>query len=417
MRGIILLLFFDCSFSVFSQQWLPALSDSSPKRHEISFTGTAENASTSLPFSLTQKLLFGGEINETLKQEGLKHLKPNNRLGIILSSEVTYNDFSINLLKRNNWGISIKAGQCVFMGLSYPKDLYSLVFYGNTPYQEVPSGVTYLNTSSNNVHSLSGIKFTAQSFQKMGIGFLNKRTNSTIHFNIYNLSNFATCDFSRLTLYQSQQADTLTLNYNGSLSYIDNRNFIKGIGVGLDADVRFKISSKKRQLHFQFMCQNIGFAKTQQSITEYAGDTTFTFTGLTYKQLMHETPFSVHTALDTVGLRKKISKETVFFPGLIQFSKLVDANSAQKIQAFYGIGMYLTTLSTPYLFAVSDFKIKCTNHFKWHLGVNANFGGFSVFKGGIYTNLQLKNWYVGLSSTNLIGKTGQSILVRLQCVF
>jgi hypothetical protein len=417
MKGIALLSFFYCSLSVFSQQWLPALSDSSTQKHAISFTGTAENASTSLPFSITQKLLFGGEITESLKQAGLEHLKTNNRLGIVLNTEVEYRDFSINLLKRNNWGLSVKAGQFTFMGLSYPKDLYSFVFYGNTSYEKVPSGSTNTVVTSNNVHSLSEIKLTAESFQKIGVGFLNKRTNSTVHFNMYNLYGFAACDFNRLTLYQSQQADTLTFNYNGSFSYTDNRNFTKGVGVGLDADLRFTISGKRKPMHFQFVCQNIGFAKTQHIVTEYSGDTTFTFTGLTYKQLVNESPFSVQSVLDTLGLRKKISSEIVCFPGLVQFSKLVDANTPQKVQAFYGAGMYLTSISIPYLFAGTDFKVTCSTNFKWHLGINANFGGFSIFKGGIYTTMQLKNWYFGLSGTNLIGRTGQSILARIQCVF
>lgn len=419
MKGILLLSAIYCSLSVFSQQWLPTLNDSSPKRHAVLFSLTAENASTSLPFSLTQKLVFGGEITKSLKQEGLNYQKTTNRIGIVLSSEVVYNDFSINLIKRSNWGLSVKAGQFAFVGLSYPKDLYSLVFYGNNspnisdPYNSSNSAVL----TSKNLHSLSGTKLTAQSFQKIGLGFLNKRTQSTVHFNIYNLSNFAACDFNHFTVYQSNQADTLILNYNGSFRYLDSRKFNKGIGVGLDADLRFKISGKRKSLQFQFIFQNIGFAKTQQALTEYSGDSTFTFTGLTYTQLVNKSPFSIHTALDTLGLRKKISKEIVFFPGFVQFSKLVDGNTQQIIQAFYGAGMYITSVSIPFVFTGVDFNVKSTQNVKWHLGINANFGGFSVFKGGIYTNLQLKNWYVGLSSTNLIGKTGQSILARLQCVF
>jgi fluoride ion exporter CrcB/FEX len=52
-----------------------------------------------------------------------------------------------------------------------------------------------------------------------------------------------------------------------------------------------------------------------------------------------------------------------------------------------------------------------------NIGITGSYGGFSRYRLGMYSSLKIKNWNVGIASENILGRTGQSLLVRLQCAF
>ena len=114
----------------FSQSWLPIQHDTLLNRkHEFIFSGTGDYASTSLHKSLTNKLLFGGEITDDIKEKSLKLHRGINRFGLDLSSEIEYRNYTTNLFKKNTWGFVVKAGYFSFINALYSQDFYELTFY------------------------------------------------------------------------------------------------------------------------------------------------------------------------------------------------------------------------------------------------------------------------------------------------
>jgi hypothetical protein len=69
------------------------------------------------------------------------------------------------------------------------------------------------------------------------------------------------------------------------------------------------------------------------------------------------------------------------------------------------------------VFAGLDYRINVNPSNTLNVGINTSYGGFSKFRFGFYSSIKIKNWNIGLASENIFGKTGESFLFRMQCVF
>jgi hypothetical protein len=408
MKKITLIFFLLQGLLSNAQSWLPIQQDTLlEKRHELIFSGTADYASTSLHKSLTQKLFYGGEITDEIKDKSLKLHRGINQFGSDLNAEIEYRNFQVNLFGKSTWGFTVKAGYYSFINALYSKDLFKLGFYGND---------SFIGSAA----SISGTQFAAYGYQKIGFGWLDKKSKSSVSLNIYNLSNYSDALVRTGEIFQSQTIDSLSIAFDGRASFTNDTSFFKGFGAGLDADIRLTVPTKNNNVvYYQFLAKNVGFTSLRESMNRYSGDTVFTFTGLTLNQALNGGSFldSNFSVLDTLGVQQSQAKTTVFLPGFLQFSKLVDANSTRKLQEFYGIRLFLSSIYNPLVFAGLDYRIHLGNANTLNVGLNACYGGFSKFRFGLYSSLRIKNWNLGLASENIIGKTGQSILIRIQCAY
>lgn len=408
MKKITLFSFFFIYFFGSSQSWLPIQHDTVlDKNHELVFSGVADYGSTSLNKSLTQKLLYGGEITDQIKEKSLKLHRGINRFGSDLNAEIEYRNYTTNVFKQNRSGFLVKAGYFSFINALYSKELYELTFYGNQ---------NYLGDTA----SFSGTKFNTFTYQKIGFGWLDKKTKSSISLNVYSLNSYASANFRTAEIYQSSSIDTLVVTYDGSAQFLSSTNLFSGLGLGIDADIRFAIPTKyETPIYYQFLAKNIGIASFNNPLTNYDTDTSLTFTGLTFNQVLNGSSFldSNFSVLDTIGIQKTQSNPLIFLPGFFQFSKLVDANSPRKLQEFYGVRLFLASAYTPLVFVGADYRISFGQKTNLNIGINASYGGFSRFRFGTYSSVKIKNWNFGIASENILGRTGQSILFRVQCAF
>ena len=171
MKYIFLFNFLFVVFLFNAQHWCPVQHDTLIKsKNEIIFSGCANYSSTSLNNSLTKKLFYGGEITEAIKDKSFKLHGDLNRFGTDISAEIEYRNFSVNLLKHKNWGFVVKAGYYSFLAAQYSKDLFGVTFYGNEMYQ-------------GQLASFSGTKISAYSFEKLGFGWLDKKSKSSVCLN------------------------------------------------------------------------------------------------------------------------------------------------------------------------------------------------------------------------------------------
>lgn len=422
MKITLLLLSFIFSFSVVAQHWLPIQNDTiisysikkSPdniqikksKYHEIIVTGIADYSGTSLGKDIVQKFFYGGEITENMKQKSLNRHKSVNRFGSDIQAELEYRNYQLNLFKHKNWGFVVKVGMFNFLQAIYSKDLFTFPMYGNTYF-------------ANDTAKFSGSRFNNLTYQKIGFGWLDKKTKSAVCLNLFGLNNFVGLNLSQGEIFQNMSLDSLTFSYNGTATYTSNKTLIKGVGVGIDADIRWQAKGLKGKPFFQLLMRNVGFISQTSNSTTYKADTSFSYVGFSYDQLVNNATFQTENfaVLDALGISKSDKKSTIIMPGMLQVAKLIDQTEGaktKKLQEFYGGRLYLSNMAIPLVFAGVDY-----NPFNGlvHFGVTGSYGGFSKLKGGMYTSFKINNFSLGISSENLFNKTGESLILRIQCVF
>lgn len=392
------------SIQINAQHWLPVQHDTLFKfKNEIIFSGLAAYSSSSLENSITKKLFYGGEITDAIKDKSFRLHGDLNRFGSDVSVEMEYRNFAVNLFKKKNWGFIVKSGIYSFLGAQYSKDLFGLTFYGNDMYV-------------GQLASFSQTQISAFLFQKVGFGWLDKKSKSSVSLNVFNLTNHFSAKIGSGGIYQSNEGDTLMVLFDGEASFISSKSFTNGLGLGLDFDFRIPLTYKSDESNYiQLLGRNLGFVSLTQAQTIYRADSVYTFTGFTFDQILNNGDIlsSPTNILDSVGIAKSEKKSILFLPGFLQVSKLINENSKNRLQEFYGIRMYLSSIYTPMLFIGANYRVgKNLN-----IGVNGSYGGFASYRLGMYSSIKLRNWNFALASENLTNKRGESIILRLQCGF
>jgi hypothetical protein len=404
MKFKLLLLLLLAQISAFGQHFIPMNFDTliEPKQ-ELILTGIGDASSTALGFDIANKFLFGGEITSEMKDKSLERHRSMNRFGSDANIEIEYRNYKAKLFKSEQFGFLVKAGMYNFNQLIYSKDVFQLAMYGNED---------FLGDTAN----LSGTQFKSTTFQKIGFGFIDKFSKSSITLNLVGLNNATSINLDRMELYQSAGADTLKLAYTGDYNFYENAAFLKGIGVALDFDIRFNSMNKKGDaVYFQVLGRNLGFVSSISSQSTFSSNSQVAYTGFSYDEISNGgSIINDNVALmDSLGIDESTTKKSEFLPGLLQASKLVDVNSKRKLQEFYGGRMYLSKIAIPQIFGGLNYHpIDFLN-----IGASATYGGFSGLRGGAYLSYNTSKLNIGISSENLFSKIGVSYLIRLQCAF
>ena len=110
--------------SLFSYgQLLPLDYDTLKINHEIILRGAADYSASAIQRDFTSKILFTGGDLDPIKQASFDRHRGVNRIGIDVNSELEYRNYNINLFKKKDWGITIKAGYHAFGGMVYSKEI------------------------------------------------------------------------------------------------------------------------------------------------------------------------------------------------------------------------------------------------------------------------------------------------------
>ena len=250
MKAACSLIVMSISLTSLSQSMLPLIQDTSINSmgHEISISGLGDYQSTSIGKDITRAFIYGGFIDEGMKSNSSSRHDEINRFGIDLNAEIAYKNHNINLFKDSLKGLMIKAGIYNFSSIIYSKDLFDIAFFGN----EMFTGDTAYFTGS---------QFSNLSFQKIGIGWLNKKSKSTFSLNLIGVNNYLNGIFNEGYLYQSQNMDSLELSVYGEVERSKGSSYYKGFGLAFDMDYRFKMKKNENDfIHFQLLLRNLGVA-------------------------------------------------------------------------------------------------------------------------------------------------------------
>ena len=405
MKKCIFLVIVTFGFSCYSQHMLPLIQDTTGKyKASISFTSNGDYASNALGKDIVKCFFYGGYIDQDMKNKSIERLQNINQFGLDMNAELVYRskrDVSSNENKRfYNYGYIAQAGFHSFSSMVYSQDAFRYAFEGNS---------LFLGDTAD----FSGTRFQSFAYSKLGFGIFNRSTNNSFVLNVLSLNQFANGNISTGTIFQNLGNDSINLVYDGQFSYANQAGFSKGFGLSVDLDYRFKTMENDRAMTFQFLAKNIGFMLPKEPLTQYVSDSSFQYTGFDLDQLVQQNVLSTIRLMDTLGIEKTTQKTMLLVPGFIQFSKLVDMQSAKRLQSFYGARMFLSKNYIPYFFIGIHGRVTK----KWSTAINASYGGFSQLKWGMYSSFQLARWNVGVASENLFSKTGESFIIQVKCAF
>lgn len=393
--------------SLLGQSTFPIFRDSLLQNNRLLVSGNFDATGTSMKKEFANTLAFGGYIDSEMKDRTLKSHRANNRFGVFGSGEVSYVSGTGNLFESGKYSWLVKGGYYVAGNVNYTKDAFKLSFYGNS----------YLGADTAN---LTGTRISGMQFQKAGFGLVHKKTGSSLTLNVVNVQNQWSGYIRTGKMSQDENVDSISLRLNGDMTYSSGKEFSKGLGFAVDFDFYLKVPWLKDSATFQFTVQNLGAAYMFESQTQYNADSTYRYSGFTLDQIQNSgnlfgDDFSL---LDSLNVEKKEVKRWVMIPAYIQIMKLVDLESAKKLQSFFGIRFYPTIGIVPTGFVGLFYRFVP----RISISANAAFGGSSIVRGGLMLGYHGKKIGVQLGTDDMYGLVskqgfGQSALIRLSWLF
>lgn len=407
MRLIVLICFGLFSLGANAQMYMDQ-SDTTNSGNEVGLKTIGDYGATAVQNGVTNRMFLGGFIDSTMKGSSLARHSVVNRIGVNAGGEIYYRNANKKLFKNKDWGYEISAGVNYFGGALYGRDAFGLAFFGNQDY----IGDTMM---------LSGLNANFTAMQKIGFGFYDLKSKSSVRLNVYNISSRMDADFRDFELQQSADGQELTIVMDGDVILGQTASFNQGFGVGVDLDFRIPISwVKGDNAYIQFKSQNLGFGYMYEPQKKYSFDTTIVFDGFRFEQLIAENGYFSDSIsiLDTLGIRSQDVNSAFLLPGFIQVSKMVDNQSEKQLQSFFGLRVYPSLIFSPLGFAGADYRFN--EHI--HAGASVTFGGFSGLRFGAYGQFNWDKFGLGIGSDNLSGfmrsgGNGTSMFLNAVCRF
>jgi hypothetical protein len=388
MRQLLVICFVYLAFFAKSQTYFSSNYDTLVHKSEWSFNGLGDLGATSLNNELYAKFIRGGYIDTPLKDQTLANHGTVNRFGLAVQTELNYINYRQSKTKRN-FGIIFKTGVYGVGSAVYSKDLAGLSLFGNQHYL----GQTI---------DLSGSKFDVMSFQKIGFGFIHKKTKSYITLNAYGMNAFAKGVFQNGQIFQTSAGDSLSVLLKGSVSYCYSNSLYAGYGIGIDGEYNFPfLINENRTAILQLSVKNLGVGYTTSPVVTYDMSSGHNYTGATFDQLVNQSSGWTSTALlDSLGIQKTEVKNQLFFlPGFLQIGKIADALTDRRLQSIFGIRMYFIAGYSPLLYIGGNYKLG--KHLQF--GCVGSYGGFTNFRASVFGALRFNHFTVQLATEDVYG--------------
>lgn len=371
MKAIITLLSLIISWTGTAQTLFEPFYDSAATKKELGLFANVDVNGTSMRREFFNTLIWGGTIDSEMKNRSFDKHKGVNRIGLYAVGELTYrNGFSGKnrdgkSAKKMAW--NFKAGYYAIGNVTYTKDFFELLFYGNE------------NIKNDTAH-LTGTKLKFTQFSKVGFGFYSLKNNSGLTLNLVNVENDFSGGLRNGKWIDHNNSSDIELQMNGDF-YMTEQNFSNGIGFALDGEYNFKVPWGKHKAVFQVSGQNLGLAYMYRGQIHYSADTTFHYSGFTINQLLNRSfDFSnSRELLDSLGVKFDTVKRWTVLPGYLQAAKIVDINSAKKIQSYFGIRLYPVLGAVPMGYAGVYYRFIKTCSVSAYMA----YGGSSRFRGGL----------------------------------
>ena len=231
---------------------------------QISFDSEINIESNTLDNNILNKFLFGGTINQELKNIWLSQFRKNNIVNLELNNGINFTknlssgDLLFSIYDKNHINLNIN------------KDLLKLILNGNYEYQE-----ELLSFNSSNLR--------VTRFQQYKIGYNLRFKKNQINLAISYLQGNHNINIvvNEGSLFTYTNGESLDLNYNINSFITDTSsyNFLNSNGNGLAIDFSSTINFNRSKINFYV--DNLGYIKWNRKSINNSIDSTFNFNGIT----------------------------------------------------------------------------------------------------------------------------------------
>ena len=345
------------------------------------------------------KWIFGGEITSEIKNKPLSKLKNINAIGAEFENGITGYTPEINVFKVKRFGMMASFSDFHFMTANIPTDLYKIAMYGNASYVGDTMNFSYANLQY-------------QHYQKIGIGFFDEKTMSSVQLSYIAGSKSANFKAANTWMLTPTDMDTVELHTQGS-GFRTDRFYpywaFQGSGFALDLDYNFFFESKKgnRQI-LNFKVHNLGVIFWNSATALYEVDSSTTYSGFDIKDFINRDTSSTNdfNIADTLGIVQNTGFRSDFLPVEITIQKLADQGSPQKLQAIFGFKAMLNANYFPYFYAGAYYKPKDYMSFSSRV----SYGGFGGVKWGLNANFWIRERaYIAVGTFDMLGLISKKI--------
>ena len=316
MKKILLYIFIISSLALYSQD----KSNSYRMKHNtIQLNSHISLESNNLNTNLLNTLLYGGYIDDEMKDNWINTGDKNNKLNSEFINGIRY-----IFQNKNNRYFYLQISDINNLSSNFTDDFLKLILYGNFNYQG--DTLDFSNTS---------IRINRYQQYKFGYNFniIKDKTNYNIGAALAYLSgnHYMQLNIDEGNLYTHEMGTSLDINYDIKTMMTDTSNFSpftnNGNGVSLD----FSLHINKEDNIIGVHMRDLGFIKWKKKSIINNTDSSFRFSGIEIEDFNNITAFN-DSILD-ITLSKKNNYFRSFIPAKITFSynKILDHNIFKNI--------------------------------------------------------------------------------------
>lgn len=391
--------------SLNAQEPLRVFGDTVNESTVIQITSFNHYGSNRFNNAYMDKFIFGGNIDQQLKDNNYNRLGSLNSIGGEAEQRIDSYTPSINPFKKEKYGLMLSFSDQHFLSANVSTDFYALAMYGNSNYAGDTMDLSY-----------SHAKY--QHYQKFSVGFYDKKTLSSVQISyVFGSKGF---DFysARSFLWTHSALDSVELQLQGkgfATEAFSPYLAFQGGGFSVDINYNFIFDSKKgdRQV-VSLKLNNIGGIFWNKNTSNYFVDSTTYYTGFNANDFIGKD--SINDAWnfeDTLGL---ITSKGVYGEALpleISLDKMAD-RYGKKVQSIFGFKAIITPEYRPYLYAGVYFK----PYEKISGSTYLSYGGFAGFRMGLYLNYwPTEKIYLALGTADMIGNISKNYGFGRSAVF
>ena len=316
MKKILLYIFIISSLALYSQD----KSNSYRMKHNtIQLNSHISLESNNLNTNLLNTLLYGGYIDDEMKDNWINAGNKNNKLNSEFINGIRY-----IFQNKNNRYFYLQISDINNLSSNFTDDFLKLILYGNFNYQG--DTLDFSNTS---------IRINRYQQYKFGYNFniIKDKTNYNIGAALAYLSgnHYMQLNIDEGNLYTHEMGTSLDINYDIKTMMTDTSNFSpftnNGNGVSLD----FSLHINKEDNIIGVHMRDLGFIKWKKNSIINNTDSSFSFSGIEIEDFNNVTTFN-DSILD-ITLSKQNNYFRSFIPAKITFSynKILDHNILKNI--------------------------------------------------------------------------------------
>lgn len=368
-------------------------------------SGQANWGSNALNNEWLSDMTIGGRITDEEKLRMRQSMISQNRVGGMSGLNGELYNFSDSIFGAKHIGLMVGVEDKRHFHMNFSRDMFDLIYFGNYNRQ-------------GDTMSLGPLNAEYQWYQKIGFGFFDKRTFSSIKLSIVNGRDMQALDLRRVSLYTpyANSDDDMSLRYQGDFWRADTSragNSSKGVGVCVDAD--FNIPLKNDRGFISVSLRDVGWVKWNEQTEYFRFDTTFTWSGVSINDLagIDSLNFGIPNWQDTLGIQSSSGEgQWRALPSTIMIRTLRKNNERSSIEA--------TVLLQPNLSSI-PFVSLGWNQFvasNMMLSERITYGGYRGF--GVGAELQwliAESTFLRIGSNHLFGfrnrATGADVFIGL----